>query len=302
MTRIKSMARRFALVQAAAVLLLFPARTLQAQQAAPATAAQSADGNPADAKGAAKPTPTDEMDAFTPKPAPPLPAGMTGSDTKDRRYTLKAGMYDAGEAAMGMKHVSFVKKPGPFRLDATSPDDPQVDKTLALLGVADKSKMPKLLKPVIAQLAYANSDFAFQGTHLFQGNFYGVSIYDIADPARTKLLTTVICPGGQGDVSVYGKLLFMSVEMPNGRLDCGAQGFPPALGMDWPDRLWPDLRHTDPRQFLGRAGDGADRGTGRSGLAMVLRLGWRRGASYGASRCKWGAVVITHPLAAGDDL
>jgi hypothetical protein len=80
---------------------------------------------------------------------------------------------------------------------------------------------------VIAQLAFANSDFAFQGNHLFQGNFYGVSFYDISNPAKVSLLTTLVCPGGQGDVSVYGKLLFMSVEMPNGRLDCGAQGFPP---------------------------------------------------------------------------
>ena len=87
--------------------------------------------------------------------------------------------------------------------------------------------MPKSLHLLIAQLAFANSDLAFQGNHLFQGNFYGVSIYDIANPANTKLLTSMVCPGGQGDVSVYKNLMFMSVEMPNGRLDCGAQGFPP---------------------------------------------------------------------------
>ena len=186
-----------------------------------------------DAKSVAKPTPTDEMDEFAPKPAPPLPAGMTGSSTADPRYTLKPGLYDAGETAMGMKHLDFLKKPSAFRLDATSPDDPQVTKTLGTLGV-DTSKMPKSLKPVIAQLAYANSDFAFQGTHLFQGNFYGMNIFDIANPAKTKLLTSIICPGGQGDVSVYGHLMFMSVEMANGRLDCGVQGFPadppPAAG------------------------------------------------------------------------
>lgn len=210
-----------------AIALLYPACS-RAQQAVPqAPSTQSPAAKPPDAKAAAKPTPTDEMDEFAPKPAPPLPPGMTGSDTKDPRYTLKAGMYDAGEAAMGMKHLLFVKKPTAFRLDATAPDDPQVDKTLALLGVGSAMKMPKSLKPVIAQLAYANSDFAFQGNHLFQGNFYGVSIYDIANPAKAKLLTTLVCPGGQGDVSVYGKLLFMSVEMPNGRLDCGTQGFPP---------------------------------------------------------------------------
>ncbi len=180
----------------------------------------------ADPKAAAKPAATDELDEFAPKPAPPLPAGMTGSSTTDPRFTLKAGMYDAADTSLGIKHLDFLKKPAPFRLDATSPDDPQVIKTLNQLGVGDPAKMPAALKPVIAQLAYANSDFAFQGTHLFQGNFYGISIYDIANPAQTKLLTTLICPGGQGDVSVYGNLLFMSVEMPNGRLDCGAQGFP----------------------------------------------------------------------------
>jgi hypothetical protein len=41
----------------------------------------------------------------------------------------------------------------------------------------------------------------------------------------------MVCPGGQGDVSVYKNLMFMSVEMPNGRLDCSTQGFPaPAAG------------------------------------------------------------------------
>jgi hypothetical protein len=215
MTLIRRNDLRLASATFLALALCFSSR-LYAQDAAPA----------ADPKAAAKPAATDEMDEFAPKPAPPLPAGMTGASTTDPRYTLKPGLYDAGEVAMGLKHLDFLKKPAAFRLDATSPDDPNVTKTLSTLGV-DTSKMAKTLKPVIAQLAYANSDFAFRGSYLFQGNFSGISIYDIADPAKTKLLTTLVCPGGQGDVSVYGHLLFMSVEMPNGRLDCGAQGFPP---------------------------------------------------------------------------
>src|SRR5437868_1697723 len=89
------------------------------------------------------------------------------------------------------------------------------------------AKLPKEMHLAVAGLAFANSDLAFQGNHLFQGNFYGMTIYDISNPANAKLLTTMVCPGGQGDVSVYKNLMFMSVEMPNGRLDCGVQGFPP---------------------------------------------------------------------------
>jgi hypothetical protein len=152
---------------------------------------------------------------------------MTGSDTNDPRAKLRPGLYDAGEASMGMKHLVLVKKPDAFQLGSSDPDDPKVLKTLGQLRMGNIAKIPKPARLLLAQLAFANSDLAFQGNHLFQGNFYGVSIYDIANPANAKLLTTVVCPGGQGDVSVYKNLLFMSVEMPNGRLDCGTQGFPP---------------------------------------------------------------------------
>lgn len=185
------------------------------------------------AQSTATPAPTSaapaaaEPDPFAPVPAPPLPPGMTGSNTNDPRYTLKPGLYDAGETAMGINHVAFLRKPDAFQINATSPDDPLVQKTLARLGIGGAMHIPKSMQPVLAQLAFANSDLAFQGNHLFQGNFYGINIYDISDPARTTLLTSLVCPGGQGDVSVYGNLLFMSVEMPNGRLDCGTEGFPP---------------------------------------------------------------------------
>jgi hypothetical protein len=159
--------------------------------------------------------------------APPLPTGMTGSDTSDPRFKLKPGLYDAEAVAKGMKHVLLLKKPDPFQLGSDDADNPKVQKTLGLLGIADTSKMPKPMQTVMAQLAFANSDLAFQRKYLFQGNFYGVSIYDISNPAKAKLVTSMVCPGGQGDVSVYKNLMFMSVEMPNGRLDCSPLGFAP---------------------------------------------------------------------------
>jgi hypothetical protein len=191
--------------------------------------AQTPPGAPAPAAQASQKAAqaADEDDGFAIQPAPPLPPGMKGSDTTDPRYKLKPGMYDAGEAAFGMKHLAFVKKPDVFQFPATSPDDPAVAAMLAKMAMHVSPKMTKPTQLMIAQLAFANSDFAFQGNHLFQGNFYGVNIFDIANPAKPALLTSLVCPGGQGDVSVYKNLLFMSVEMPNGRIDCGAQAFPP---------------------------------------------------------------------------
>lgn len=210
MTRVHRVALYSAVL--AAIVLVSGIVTAQAQ-----TAAQS----PAK-------TPAAQKDPFAPEPAPPLPPGMTGSNVNDPRYKLKPGLYDAGETEMGIKHLLLVKKPAAFQLDASGPDDPKVQKTLSQLGVPDTAKMPKARQAMIAQLAFANSDLAFQGHYLFQGNFYGIDIYDISNPAKATLVTTLVCPGGQGDVSVYKNLLFMSVEMPNGRIDCGTQGFPAA--------------------------------------------------------------------------
>jgi hypothetical protein len=215
-------------VAVAAILLFHGMSQMHAQTPAASPSPQAGAAASPSPSPAAKEPAEEQRNPFAPEPAPPLPPGMTGSDANDPRAKLAPGMFDAGEAAMGIKHLTLVKKPEAFSLDASNPDDPKVEKTLNLLGAGGQAaKMPKPLQMVIAQLAFANSDLAFQGSHLFQGNFYGLNIFDISDPAGTKLLTSLICPGGQGDVSVYKNLLFMSVEMPNGRMDCGTQGFPP---------------------------------------------------------------------------
>jgi len=206
-------------VLGAAIVLWFGVGRTQAQEPPkpPPPPAQQADADDED----------DNDNPFAPQPAPALPAGMTGSDANDPRAKLKPGLYDAAEASMGIKHLILVKKPDAFQLGASDPDDPKVQKIFGQLGVGDTSKIPKAMHLVIAQLAFSNSDLAFQGNHLFQGNFYGVNIFDISHPENATLLTSLVCPGGQGDVSAYKNLLFMSVEMPNGRLDCGVEGFPP---------------------------------------------------------------------------
>jgi hypothetical protein len=223
-----NLARRVVLPLVAIAAVFFFPKLSNSQEQTQAPATGSAGQAQTAPKAQEKPSKPEE-DPFAPHPAPPLPPGMTGSDANDPRTKVTPGMYDAGEIAKGLKHVGFLKKPDAFQIQATSSDDPSVKKALGQLGVgaAELEKMPKTMQMVIAQLAFANSDFAFQGNHLFQGNFYGVNIYDISDPAKTSLLTSMVCPGGQGDVSVHGNLMFMSVEMPNGRIDCGAEGFPP---------------------------------------------------------------------------
>lgn len=186
---------------ASALILFFGVNRLQAQTQTPSPtpAAQTPTATPADQKAEDE----EERNPFAPEPAPALPPGMKGSDTNDPRAKLSPGLYNAGETAMGMKHLQLVKKPAAFQLGTNNPDDPKVQKMLGQLNIPNVAKIPKPMHLVIAQLAFANSDLAFQGNHLFQGNFYGVNIFDISNPAKTKLLTSLVCPGGQGDVSVY---------------------------------------------------------------------------------------------------
>ena len=147
----------------------------------------------------------------------------------DPRVGLKAGLYDAGEASFGMQRLASLPKPAGF-----APD-------LASIAAFDALPAPPTPPPGTppargpqtgprANYGGTNSDLAFHGTTLFVGNYNGINFYDISNPAKIKLITSVVCPGGQGDVSVYGHLLFMSVEAANGRLDCGTQGFPTPAG------------------------------------------------------------------------
>ncbi len=73
-------------------------------------------------------------------------------------------------------------------------------------------------------LSFSNTDITFRDNYLFQGNSHGILIWDISDPKNPTLRSSTACPGGQGDISVYGNLLFVSTEGLSGRIDCGAGG------------------------------------------------------------------------------
>jgi hypothetical protein len=144
------------------------------------------------------------------------------STTNDPRVGLKPGLKDAGEAARGMKRIATLFKPEGFfdpKLPAGTPTPPERDPSLPEPD-PDAPPDPRFAN----MLSFANSDLAFSGNHLFMGNFNGFNTYDIERPGKPKVLASVVCPGGQGDVSVRGSLLIMSVEQTRGRVDCGTGG------------------------------------------------------------------------------
>ena len=150
----------------------------------------------------------------------------------DPRVGLKAGFRDAGIAASNLELVASLPRPRGF-FDPAAPaglptpaertreqDDAQdrIDRQHELAGT------PVPARPGANNLNFANSDLAFRDAYAFVGSFHGFNIYDVENPRRPRQLASVVCPGGQGDVSIHRNLLFMSVEQTRGRLDCGTGG------------------------------------------------------------------------------
>jgi hypothetical protein len=107
----------------------------------------------------------------------------------DPRVGLRAGLWDAGSAAWNLRLVSSTRSPEPFS-------------------------------------EHWNSDLAFQGPYVIQGNYYGYQVWDISTPSHPTLKTAYVCPGSQSDVSTYKNLLFESTESLSARRDCAASGVP----------------------------------------------------------------------------
>ncbi len=127
----------------------------------------------------------------------------SAAPSRDPRVGLRAGWMNAADAAWNLRLVAAAPKPAQF----TNQNDP-------------------------GDFGYLNSDLAFTGHYVIQGNFHGLQVWDIAQPAKPVLVTSYICPEQQNDVSVYRNLLFVSGEDFNGRLDCGTQGVQDSVSKD----------------------------------------------------------------------
>ena len=149
--------------------------------------------------------------------------------SSDPRAGLKAGLYDAGEAILNMqllvsqhKPLGFYDPANPEERGVGKPKDEQdeeaedEDKEQTIEKAAEDLRYP--------MLSFSQSDMAFRDDLLVTGSYHGFNIYRIDEEGLPKLITSVVCPGGQGDVSIVGDLLIYSVEQTRGRLDCGLEG------------------------------------------------------------------------------
>ena len=173
---------------------------------------------------------------------------ILASLSEDPRAGLKAGFADAGEAIWNLRKVVSMSKPAGF-FDPDNPADlravvpPREDEegeetaeaaegeAVAAAEAEEDVAEPKEEGESLTQFAersplldFANTDMAFFDDIMVAGNYHGFNIYRLGDDGAPSLLSSVVCPGGQGDVSVVGDILIMSVEQTRGRVDCGLQG------------------------------------------------------------------------------
>jgi hypothetical protein len=175
--------------------------------------------------------------------------GRAQGGAADPRIGLSPGFRDAGQAAWNMELIASLPKPEGF-FDPSAPagaptpperpradtDPPEPNPNTVGPDVAAPTPTPgrpATFDPKVANLlSFTNSDLAFAGNRLFAGSYHGFHVYDIENRGSPRLLASVVCPGGQGDVSVYGRLLFISVEQVRGRVDCGTQGVQTAVSAE----------------------------------------------------------------------
>ncbi|MFF3440498.1 LVIVD repeat-containing protein [Streptosporangium sp. NPDC002721] len=134
------------------------------------------------------------------------------------RRTIRALVVAATAVAMLTSTVS-----------AQAADIPPPGEIVTSPNVTHVGTLPKL--PGLE--ATTNSDIAFQGDYAYVGNYGGFSIYDIRNPRRAKLVSGVLCPGSQMDVSVHGDLLFAAVDNSRNNDSCSSVAQPASVKESW---------------------------------------------------------------------
>ncbi|MGI8706411.1 MAG: DUF305 domain-containing protein [Sphingomicrobium sp.] len=143
--------------------------------------------------------------------------------TDDARSKLAAGYRDAGQAISNLQLVASLPKPPGF----FDPNNPAglPPKPVKPEAAEESQKKPAGERDTRSPLlSFSNTDMAFQRDLLAVGSYHGFNLYRLESSGAPKLISSVVCPGGQGDLSIVGNLMIMSVEQTRGRVDCGRQG------------------------------------------------------------------------------
>ena len=154
---------------------------------------------------------------------------MLASLSVDARAGLSPGFTDAGQAIMNLNLVAALPKPPGF-FDPANPAGlpPQKPNPDSAETEADEDDGQSVDDTEWGErsplLSFSNTDMAFSGNKMVTGSYHGFNVYEIGEDGIPVLYSSVVCPGGQGDVSIVGDLLIMSVEQTRGRVDCGLEG------------------------------------------------------------------------------
>ncbi len=139
----------------------------------------------------------------------------------DPRSGLAHGLYTADEAILNLELIASLRKPTGF-YDPTNPTGKgSEDLTEDNEGKTTAEISRSLRSPM---LSFSNTDMAFRDDLLVAGSYHGFNMYKIDSNGIPNLISSVVCPGGQGDVSIVGDILIMSVEENRSRIDCGLEG------------------------------------------------------------------------------
>ncbi|MGN9836875.1 LVIVD repeat-containing protein [Nonomuraea sp. H19] len=112
---------------------------------------------------------------------------------------------------------------------ALAADIPPPDTVVTSPNVTHVGNIPKPA-PIAGTI---NTDIAFQDGYAYVGNYGGFSIYDIRNPKKATVVSSVVCPGSQMDVSVYGNLLFAAVDSSRNNDSCQSQGQSATIKESW---------------------------------------------------------------------
>ena len=139
----------------------------------------------------------------------------------DPRSGLAHGLYTADEAILNLELITSLRKPNGF-FDPSNPEERgSEDLSEDNEGKTTAERSRSLRSPM---LSFANTDMAFRDNLLVAGSYHGFNMYKIDPDGIPNLVSSVVCPGGQGDVSIVGDILIMSVEENRSRIDCGLEG------------------------------------------------------------------------------